>query len=96
MFTAPPGAHICLKCAYVFAPPVGYSESLSTVNETCNKTKDTVQKKVGAHLTSPPAHFNRVCTCSPVFHSEECDEQASITGLLVLGCCSSNELRGTF
>ena len=24
--------------------PVGYSGSLSTVNETCNKTKDTVQK----------------------------------------------------
>ena len=43
VFTAPPSTHICLKCAYVFTPPVGYNGSLSTVNETCNKTKDTVQ-----------------------------------------------------
>ena len=27
VFTASPGAHICLKCAYVFTPPVGYSGS---------------------------------------------------------------------
>ena len=39
VFTAPPGVHMCLKCAYVFTPPVGYSGSKSTVNETCNKDK---------------------------------------------------------
>ena len=31
-----------------------------------------------------------------MFHSAECDEQASITSLSVLGCCSVHELGGTF
>ena len=56
VFTAPPDAHICLKCAYVFTPSVGYSGSLSTVNETCNNTKDTVQKKMSVHILQVPAH----------------------------------------
>ena len=66
VFSAPPGAHICSKCACVFTPPVGYSGSLSTVNENCNKTKDTVQKKY-CRCTSYKslAHLNRVHTCSP-------------------------------
>ena len=74
-------------CVYT---PVGYSGSLSTVNETCNKDKGSCTKKiVGAHLTSLPTHLNRVYTCSPhlrrpVIHSEE------------FGCCSVHELRGTF
>ena len=51
VFTAPPGAYIC-----VFTPSVRYSGSLSTVNETCNKDKGDCKKNVGAHLASPPAH----------------------------------------
>ena len=31
-----------------------------------------------------------------MFHSAECDEQASITSLPVLGCCSVHEFGGTF
>ena len=55
VFTAPPGAHICWKCAYVFTHTVSYSGSFSTVNETCNKTKDTV-KKMSVHIWQvPPA-----------------------------------------
>ena len=80
------------QCAYVFTPSVGYKPPSSTVNGTCNKIKDTVQKIVGAHLTSHP-HIKIGCTpvrltwedhLSLVFHSEKFDEQASITSLPVL------------
>ena len=66
VFTAPPGAHICLECAYVLTPPVGHSGSLSTVNETCNKRQKTLYKKKSVHTFQfLPAHLNRVYTCSP-------------------------------
>ena len=57
VFTAPPGAHMCLKCAYVFTPPVGYSGSSSTVNETYNKTKDTVKKYCRCTSCKSPRTF---------------------------------------
>ena len=36
----------------LFTPPVGYSGSLSTVNETCNKDKRTLHKKKYCRCTS--------------------------------------------
>ena len=94
VFTAPPGAHICWKCAYVFTPPVGYSGSLSTVNETCNKDKGYCTKKIlSVHILQVLPHNKIGCTpvrlawedhLSSLFHSEEFDEQASITSLPVL------------
>ena len=47
--------------------PVGYKAALSTVKEKKPATRQRIlhKKNVGAHLTSPPAHKNRVYTCSP-------------------------------
>ena len=42
----------------LFTAPVGYSGSLSAVNETCKKDKGHCSKNkiVGAHLTLPTGH----------------------------------------
>ena len=82
----------------MFTPPVGYSGSSSTVNEICNKTKDTVQKKSrctsyksrrtlksGVHLfASLRKTIFRHCSIS-----EEFDEQTSVTGLPFLAAAQS-------
>ena len=62
VFTALPGAHICLKKRICVHIPVGYSGSLSTVNETCNKTKDTVQTKLSVHIFQVHPHIKFGCT----------------------------------
>ena len=104
VFTAPSGAHICLKMRICVHIPVGYSGSLSTVNETCNKTKDTVQTKLSVHIFQVHPHIKFGCTLvrltwedhlSSLFHCEEFDERTNITGLTVLVCCTFNELRGS-
>ena len=100
VFTAPPGVHICLKCASVFTHPVGYRRSSSTVNETCNKDKGHCTKKIlsvhilQAKIGCTPVRLTWEDHLLSLFHSEEFDEQASITSLPVLGCCSVHELRG--
>ena len=105
VFTAPPDAHICLKCAYVLTPSVGSSGSLSTVNVTCNNTKDTVQKHVGAHLTSPRTIKSGVHLFASL-EKTTCRHCSSLRSLMnkrpsqispfFHGCCSIHELRGTF
>ena len=64
-FTAPPIAHICMKHAHVFTPPVGYRGFPASVNEkSCNTKRQRKlynKKNVGAHLASPP-HVKVGCT----------------------------------
>ena len=43
-------SHMLKTCANVFTPPVGYSGSLSAVNETCKKTKGSCTKKLSVHI----------------------------------------------
>ena len=61
------------------------------------------KKILSVHILQVLPHIKIGCTpvrltwedhLSSMFHSEECDEQASITSLSVLGCCSVHELRG--
>ena len=104
LFTAPSGAHICLKCAFVVTLPVGYSGSLSTANQTCNKDKGYCTK-LSVHIFQVLPHAKIGCTpvrltwedhLSSLFHSEEFDELApNITGLPVPVCCTFNELEST-
>ena len=64
----------------------------------------TLYKKIlSVHILQVHPHTKIGCTpvrltwedhLLSVFHSEEFDEQASITSLSVLGCCSVHELRG--
>ena len=60
---------------------------------------------MSVHIFQVHPHIKIGCTpvrrtwedyLSSLFHSEEFGEQASITSLPVLGCCSVHELRGTF
>ena len=107
VFTFPPGAHTCLKCAYVFTHPVGYSGSLSTANETCNKDKRYCTKKYcrctsykssrtfksGVHLFA--SLEKTTCRHRPILRSLMSKRPLQVSPFLH-GCCSVDELRGTF
>ena len=53
--------------------PVGYSESSSIANETCNKGKGHCTKKIlSVHIIQvSTAHYNRVYTCSPHLRTQK-------------------------
>ena len=105
VFTAPPGAHICWKCAYVFRPPVGYSGSLSTLNETCNKDKGYCTKKncqctsykssrtmeSGVHLFA--SLEKTTCRHCSILRSLMSKRPLQVSPFLH-GCCTVHELRG--
>ena len=103
VFTVPPGAHVCLKSANVFTPAVVYSGSVSTANETCNEDKGNCTKKCRCTSYKCTRTFysgvkfasleKTTCHHCSILWS---DEQASITGLPVLGRCSVHQLRCTF
>ena len=102
----PPGAHIRLKmrkCVYTLRRLQG---SVTDCKRNLQQDKGYCTKKK-CRRTSYKSTRTLKSGCTPVrrtwedhlsslFHSEEFDEQASITGLSVLGCCSVHELRGTF
>ena len=58
----PAGRSHVLKMRKCVHTPVGYNGPLSTVNETCNKTKDTVQKKLSVHIFQVAPHIKIGCT----------------------------------